>query len=106
MSLIFVLKCSTQWLDNETELLKVEVEEARAAGADLSETDINERLATIQSDARRQESAAQATYGMLEGHDPNIAPIRRALAVWNMNIDDIGVASVRGQYAPNEMCLH
>ena len=31
---------------------------------------------------------------MLEGSDPNVAPLRRALAVWGLTIDDIGVASV------------
>lgn len=33
---------------------------------------------------------------MLEGSDPTVAPLRRALAVWGLTIDDIGVASFHG----------
>ncbi|CAG8777478.1 15071_t:CDS:2, partial [Acaulospora colombiana] len=39
---------------------------------------------------------AKATYGMLQGADPRIAPLRRALAVWGLNADDIGVISIHG----------
>jgi fatty acid synthase subunit beta len=35
-------------------------------------------------------------YGMLEGYDPRIAPLRRALAVWGLTVDDIGVLSIHG----------
>ncbi len=34
-------------------------------------------------------------YGLLEGYDC-IAPLRRALAVWGLNADDIGVLSIHG----------
>jgi fatty acid synthase subunit alpha len=41
-----------------------------------------------------------ATYGMLmqssEGADPRIAPLRRALSVWGLTADDIGVLSIHG----------
>ena len=80
-----------KWLDHETELFKAEVEDA---GQDLGDASVVERLTTIQSEAQRQEKEAVATYGMLAGHDPTIAPLRRALAVWGLTIDDIGVASV------------
>ncbi len=35
-------------------------------------------------------------YGMLEGTDPRVAPIRRALAVWGLTADDVGVLSIHG----------
>jgi len=33
---------------------------------------------------------------MLEGSDPRVAPLRRALAVWGLTADDIGVLSIHG----------
>jgi fatty acid synthase subunit alpha len=33
---------------------------------------------------------------MLEGSDPSIAPLRRALAVWGLNADSVGVISCHG----------
>ena len=33
-------------------------------------------------------------YGMLEGTDPCITPMRRALALWGLTADDIGVFSI------------
>lgn len=55
---------------------------------------MSERLAAIEGEAKRQETEALGTFGMLNGADPSIAPLRRALAVWGLTIDDIGVASV------------
>ncbi len=43
-----------------------------------------------------QEKDSLAMYGMLEGYDPRIAPLRRALAVWGLTADDIGVLSIHG----------
>ncbi|KAG9315241.1 hypothetical protein JVU11DRAFT_4375 [Chiua virens] len=45
---------------------------------------------------RRQDSEALATYGMLEGSDARVGPVRRALAVWGLTADDIGVLSIHG----------
>lgn len=84
----------SQWLENETELLKMEIE-SKGAADKLPEDYISERLASIESEAKRQESEALATFGMLVGNDPTISPLRRALAVWGLTIDDVGVASVR-----------
>lgn len=33
---------------------------------------------------------------MLEGTDPRVGPMRRALAVWGLTADDIGVLSIHG----------
>jgi len=53
-------------------------------------------VAAIEQEAARQEKEALATYGMLEGSDPHIAPLRRALAVWGLTVDDINVLSIHG----------
>jgi fatty acid synthase subunit alpha, fungi type len=50
----------------------------------------------MEREAKRQESDALATYGMLEGSDPRISPLCRALAVWGLTVDDIGVLSIHG----------
>lgn len=57
---------------------------------------VAERFAMIKSEAERRQSAAMGLYGMLNGADPHISPLRRALAVWNLTIDDIDVASFHG----------
>ena len=54
------------------------------------------RLASLEVEAARQEKGALAMYGMLEDSDPQIAPLRRALAVWGLTADDIGVLSIHG----------
>lgn len=79
----------SQWLQNETELLKEEVDPS------TSDDYFSSRLAAIEGEAKRQELEALGTFGMLNGADPTIAPLRRALAVWGLTIDDVGVASVR-----------
>ena len=54
------------------------------------------RVADIENEAKRQEQDAIAMYGMLEGADARISPLRRALAVWGLTGDDIGVLSIDG----------
>ena len=53
-------------------------------------------MADIEKEAGHQEKDALATYGMLEGADARISPLRRALAVWGLTGDDIGVLSIHG----------
>lgn len=60
----------------------------------MSSEEIAERYASIEREAKRQEKEVQATFGMLAGDDPTVAPLKRALAVWGLSVDDIGVASV------------
>ncbi|GAA5980800.1 hypothetical protein JCM11641_002656 [Rhodosporidiobolus odoratus] len=91
----FRRKQISQWLENETELLKFEVE-SRGQAEKLPTDYISERFANIEREAKRQESEALSTYGMLSGSDPSVAPLRRALAVWGLTIDDVGVASFHG----------
>ena len=54
------------------------------------------RVAEIEKEAVRQEKDALAMYVMLEGNDPHISPLRRALAIWGLTVDDIGVLSIHG----------
>jgi fatty acid synthase subunit alpha len=80
-------------LSHEHSLLRDEV---RANKDETSEDYLATRIADIEQEARRQEQDALATYGMLEGIDPRISPLRRALAVWGLTADDIGVLSIHG----------
>jgi hypothetical protein len=90
--LAFRRKQIAQWIENEHDLLKHEL----ALQPVRSEEFLRERVAMIESEAVRQEKDALATFGMLEGQDPRVAPVRRALAVWGLTADDIGVVSIHG----------
>ncbi|CAE6460687.1 unnamed protein product [Rhizoctonia solani] len=81
--LTFRRKQISEWMENELETLK-------------DDPDAAELAADVEKEAARQEKDALATYGMLEGSDPRIAPLRRALAVWGLTADDIGVISIHG----------
>ncbi|WWC63190.1 uncharacterized protein I303_105790 [Kwoniella dejecticola CBS 10117] len=84
----------SQWLENEHELLRIELETRK----DAKDNDawFQSRVSFIDDEARRQEKDALATFGMLEGSHPNIAPLRRALAVWGLDADSVGVISCHG----------
>ena len=86
----------SQWLDNERELLRSEMEFRKEKEQPIDEEYIASRVADLEREAARQEKDALAVYGMLEGTDERIAPLRRALAVWDMTIDDVGVLSIHG----------
>jgi fatty acid synthase subunit beta len=77
-------------MEHERTLVQNEVQES------IDEGILAARLASIEQEAVLQEKQALATYGMLEGWDPTIAPLRRALAVWGLTADDIGVVSIHG----------
>lgn len=81
--LAFRRKQIAEWMENELETLK-------------DDPDAIELVGEVEKEAARQEKDALATYGMLEGTDPRIAPLRRALAVWGLTADDIGVISIHG----------
>ena len=53
-------------------------------------------IALIESEAVRQEKDYLATFGMLAGQDNRIVPIQRALAVWGLTPDDLGMVSIHG----------
>ncbi|KAG8905251.1 3-oxoacyl-[acyl-carrier-protein] synthase [Tulasnella sp. 403] len=93
--LTFRRKQISQWMANELEFLKEETDLRTEKGLPTDDF-VRERTAFIESEAVRQEKEAVATFGMLEGADPRIAPLRRALAVWGLTADDIGVVSFHG----------
>jgi fatty acid synthase subunit alpha, fungi type len=86
----------SQWLAHEHEQLREEMEIKKSEGEKVDEDYFSTRVADIEQEARQQEKDALAMYGMLEGSDPRIAPLRRALAVWGLTADDIGVLSIHG----------
>jgi fatty acid synthase subunit alpha, fungi type len=83
---------------SRTNQLQEEIECRRAQGEAVDEDHISSRVADIETlaEASRQEKHALAIYGMLQDSDPRIAPLRRALAVWGLTADDIGVLSIHG----------
>ncbi|EJU05022.1 fatty acid synthase [Dacryopinax primogenitus] len=86
----------TQWLENERAVLKEEIALRRESGEEVEDGFVQERVAFIEEEAARQDKEALGTFGMLDGFDPRIAPLRRALAVWGLTADDIGVISIHG----------
>ena len=77
-------------------MLRDEMELQKAEGNAVDDDYFSSRVVQIEQEAARQEKDALATYGMLEGTDPHIAPLRRALAVYGLTADDIGVLSIHG----------
>ncbi|EKM78079.1 hypothetical protein AGABI1DRAFT_61049 [Agaricus bisporus var. burnettii JB137-S8] len=86
----------SQWLDHEHVELQEEITSRKSEGENVDESYVASRVANLEKEAARQEKDAIAMYGMLEGSDPRVAPLRRALAVWGLNADDIGVLSIHG----------
>jgi len=86
----------SQWLAHEHSLLRDELEFRKTQGESLDDEYFSSTVANIEKEASQQEKDALAMYGMLEGTDPRVAPLRRALAVWGLTADDIGVLSIHG----------
>jgi fatty acid synthase subunit beta len=86
----------SQWLSHEQSQLSEELEARKKAEDRVDEDFFASRVASIEQEAARQEKDALGMYGMLEGTDPHVAPLRRALAVWGLTVDDIGVLSIHG----------
>ncbi len=91
--LAFRRKQISQWLENEHELLRMELSARKGSDNDGW---FQGRVSFIDEEARRQEKDALATFGMLEGSHPSIAPLRRALAVWGLDADSVGAISCHG----------
>ncbi|KAJ1865430.1 fatty acid synthase alpha subunit Lsd1 [Coemansia sp. RSA 989] len=89
-----------EWAQREQEYVQQEVEALKASPAGLpcgEEVFVRERMAFIAKEARRQEAEALSLWGNnFWQQDPRIAPLRGALAVWGLTVDDIGVASFHG----------
>lgn len=94
--LTFRRKQISEWLSHEQAQLKEELEYRQSQGDAADEEYFASRISDLENEARHQEKEALATYGMLENADPRIAPLRRALAVWGLSADDVGVLSIHG----------
>ena len=68
----------------------------KRSGEEVDEEYFSSRIVATEKEAAQQEKDALAMYGMLEGNDPRIAPLRRALAVWGLTVDDVDVLSIHG----------
>ena len=93
--LAFRRKQISDWMNLENDQVREELEAAKDQG-EVDEEYFATRLADVEREGAHQEKEALATYGMLEGSDPRIAPLRRALAVWGLTPDDLGVLSIHG----------
>ncbi|KAI7956320.1 hypothetical protein MJO29_007719 [Puccinia striiformis f. sp. tritici] len=83
----------SQLLEKEINTYKSTVSKS---GQPMPSDEIAERYSAIEKGAKRQEKEARSTFGMPTCDAPAVAPLRRALAVWEVNIDDIGVESFQG----------
>ena len=87
------------WLKRELELIDGyrKREEHKNAELEDLEEDIEYRQKFVIKEYQRRVKAAQDMWGMsfYEG-DPEISPLRGALAVWGLTIDDMEVASFHG----------
>ncbi|KIJ66907.1 hypothetical protein HYDPIDRAFT_174219 [Hydnomerulius pinastri MD-312] len=92
----FRRKQISDWLNHEHAQLQDEMEALKAESGSVDEEYFASRVGDIEKEARRQEKEVLGTYGMLEGSDARVAPMRRALAVWGLTADDIGVLSIHG----------
>ena len=87
-----------QWEESELFYLQDEASALKSQQSDLDmEQYIHERSQHITAEARRQEKDAMNSLGnSFWKRDPQIAPLRGALATWGLTIDDLGVASFHG----------
>lgn len=83
-------------MSHEETQLEQEIQYRKNQDDTVDEDYISNRIADLEQEAHQQEKDALAMYGMLEGYDPRVAPLRRALAVWGLTADDIGVLSIHG----------
>ena len=87
-----------QWKESEIIYLQEELAAMKSQGGDFNETDyVQEREEYITKEALRQEKDAMNSLGnVFWKRDPQIAPLRGALATWGLTIDDLDVASFHG----------
>ncbi|KAJ2678474.1 fatty acid synthase alpha subunit Lsd1 [Coemansia spiralis] len=89
-----------EWRQRELEYVQQEVESYKTSPSGLpcdEETFVQERTEFVEKEAGRQLAEALDVWGnQFWRQDPRIAPLRGALAVWGLTVDDIGVASFHG----------
>ncbi|CCK69841.1 trifunctional fatty acid synthase subunit FAS2 KNAG_0D00890 [Huiozyma naganishii CBS 8797] len=83
-----------QWIEDEIELLKYEVDAIPEEDRDAF---FSERSKEINAEGQKQLKSAQAQWGNeFYRNYPRIAPLRGALATYGLTVDDLGVASFHG----------
>lgn len=88
-----------KWEEGEIDFLSEEAELAKEEYGDQFSLDefMRERTEEIHREAKRQTSNAKQQWGNnFYKSDPRIAPLRGALAAFDLTIDDIGVCSFHG----------
>ncbi|KAJ2143604.1 fatty acid synthase alpha subunit Lsd1, partial [Coemansia sp. RSA 678] len=89
-----------EWEQREKDYVQQELEALKASPAGLpcdDEAFVRQRSEFIANEVRRQEGEALSLWSNnFWKQDPRIAPLRGALAVWGLTVDDIGVASFHG----------
>ncbi|PYH86086.1 fatty-acid synthase alpha chain [Aspergillus uvarum CBS 121591] len=81
----------------EAALEDLQLEVASLKSSEDVEAYIRERTAQIEAEARKDLKNARYHLGnTFWADDPTIAPLRGALAVWGLGVDDLGVASFHG----------
>ncbi|GAB7339607.1 hypothetical protein MBLNU457_6205t1 [Dothideomycetes sp. NU457] len=86
------------WQESELMYLQEEVSAAKTQDPNLNESEyMQDRAQHIEKEAKRQEKDALYSLGNnFWKSDPQIAPLRGALATWGLTIDDLNVASFHG----------
>jgi fatty acid synthase subunit alpha len=87
-----------QWQESEVMYLQESIAAMKASGESFNEAEyVQAQAEHIEREARRQEKDALNSLGNnFWKQDPEIAPIRGALATWGLTPDDLGVASFHG----------
>jgi fatty acid synthase subunit alpha, fungi type len=86
------------WTESEYLYLQDEVSAMKSGQPDLdTEAYLRDRAENIEREAQRQLKQAISMWGNdFYKQDERIAPLRGALAVWGLTMDDLGVASMHG----------
>lgn len=88
------------WVESEYDLLHEELKELKESGELVPEDEeawFEERTTFIHREAKRQEKEALSTYNHeFFKNDSSIAPLRGALSIYGLTVDDINVASFHG----------
>jgi fatty acid synthase subunit alpha len=87
-----------EYLDTEIALAQKDLAELPQGPIGSSRREaLLSRMKYVAMEAEKQTKAAQTTFGNnFWLNEPSIAPIRGALAVWNLTIDDLDFASLHG----------
>jgi fatty acid synthase subunit alpha, fungi type len=86
------------WTESEYDYLQDEIAAMKSSEPELDTEDyLRDRVENIERESQRQLKSALNMFGNeFYKQDERIAPLRGALAVWGLTLDDLGVASMHG----------